>query len=433
MTGWIRNNRNNGKVGFLSLHDGTAFKNVQIVYTPETCDFVKVSHYPMGGAIEVKGDVVMTPDMPQPFELHLVSITLLGDVNEDYPLQKKRASFEFLRDEAYLRPRTNTFDALFRLRSVLAYAIHKFFQEREFVYVHTPEITGNDAEGAGQVFTVTTSAPDPINDFYGRRASLTVSGQLHVEAFAMAFKNVYTFGPTFRAEKSNTPRHASEFWMIEPEIAFADLDDDMALIEECIKYCVQYALDKCPDEMNFFNTYIDKTVLEKLHKVLSAPFRKMEYTEGIALLQKAVKEGHQFVNNDIYWGMDLQSEHERYLTEEIVKGPMFLINYPKEIKAFYMRENDDGKTVAACDLLVPGEGEIVGGSQREERYDVLKAKMDKIGNTKGLEWYLNLRKYGGCVHSGFGIGFDRLLMYISGVSNIRDTEPYPRNSSALKY
>ena len=312
-------------------------------------------------------------------------------------------------------------------------AVHTFFQDRGFVYVHTPEITGNDAEGAGSVFTVTTDAKDPINDFYGRRASLTVSGQLHVEAFAMAFKDVYTFGPTFRAEKSNTTRHASEFWMIEPELAFADLDDDMECIESCIKFCIKYVLDHCPDEMEFFNKWIDKGVLDKLHKVLQADFRKMEYTEGIALLQKAVAEGHKFVNNKIEWGMDLQSEHERYLTEEVVGGPVFLYNYPKEIKAFYMKENDDGKTVAAVDLLVPGEGEIVGGSQREERYDVLKAKMDKIGNTEGLEWYLNLRKYGGCVHSGFGIGFDRLLMYITGMANIRDTEPYPRTSNALKY
>ena len=430
--GWVRTNRNNGKIGFIALHDGTCFKNFQVVYE-NVPDFEKISHYPLSAAVEVKGAIVMTPGMQQPFEIHETSIALLGDVAEDYPLQKKRATFEYLRDEAYLRPRTNTFDALYRVRSVLAMAVHTFFQDNGFVYVHTPEITANDAEGAGQVFTVTTDAKDPINDFYGRRASLTVSGQLHVEAFAMAFKNVYTFGPTFRAEKSNTPRHASEFWMIEPEIAFADLDDDMDLIERSIKFCIQYVLDHCPDEMAFFNAFIDKTVLDKLHKVLAAPFTKMEYTEGIALLQKAVKEGHKFENNDIFWGMDLQSEHERYLTEEIVKGPMFLINYPKEIKAFYMRENEDGKTVAACDLLVPGEGEIVGGSQREERYDVLKAKMDKIGNTKGLEWYLNLRKYGGCKHAGFGIGFDRLLMYITGVANIRDTEPYPRTSSGLKY
>lgn len=431
--GWIRTNRDNGSVGFIELHDGTCFKSLQVVYSPDLKDFEKISHYNTGASIEVKGELVLTPGMKQPFEVHAKEVTLLGDVDADYPLQKKRHTFEYLRDEAYLRPRTNTFDAVFRVRSVLAMAVHTYFQGQGFVYVHTPEITANDAEGAGSVFTVTTDAKDPINDFYGRRASLTVSGQLHVEAFAMAFKDVYTFGPTFRAEKSNTPRHASEFWMIEPELAFADLDDDMACIEGSIKFCIQYVLDHCPDEMAFFNSFIAPGVLDKLHLVLSKPFRKMEYTEGIKILQDAVKAGHKFENNEIFWGMDLQSEHERYLTEEVVKGPTFLINYPKEIKAFYMRENADGKTVAACDLLVPGEGEIVGGSQREERYDILKAKMDKVGNTKGLEWYLNLRKYGTCIHSGFGIGFDRLLMYITGMANIRDTEPYPRNSSGLKY
>ncbi len=431
--GWVKTNRNNGKVGFLHMHDGTCFKNLQVVYTDGLSNYDEVSHYRLGTALKIKGDIVLTPNMPQPFEMHAKEVEMLGDVAEDYPLQKKKTSFEFLREEAYLRPRTNTFDALYRVRSVLAMAIHTFFQERDFVYVHTPIITGNDAEGAGQVFTVTTDSKDPINDFYGRRASLTVSGQLHVEAFALAFRNVYTFGPTFRAEKSNTPRHASEFWMIEPEIAFADLEDDMNLIEDLIKFCIDYVLEKCPDEMEFFNKWIDSTVLKKLDDVRHSSFKRMEYTEGIALLQKAVAEGHKFENSNIEWGMDLQSEHERYLTENVVKGPVFLINYPKDIKAFYMRLNDDGKTVAACDLLVPGEGEIVGGSQREERYDLLKAKMDEIGNSKGLEWYLNLRKYGGCKHAGFGLGFDRFLMYLTGVGNIRDTEPYPRTSSALKY
>lgn len=431
--GWVKTNRNSGKIGFIELHDGTCFKNLQLVYDSELKGFDAISHYNLASAIEAKGHLVLTPEMKQPFELHVSEIKLLGDVAPDYPLQKKKASFEFLRDEAYLRPRTNTFDALYRVRSVLAMGVHTYFQDHGFVYVHTPEITANDAEGAGSVFTVTTDAKDPINDFYGRRASLTVSGQLHVEAFALAFKDVYTFGPTFRAEKSNTPRHASEFWMIEPELAFADLDDDMACIEDSIKFCIRYVMEKCPDEMAFFEKWIAPGTMAKLNDVLSKPFRKMEYTEGIKLLQEAVKDGHKFDNSDIKWGMDLQSEHERYLTEQIVKGPMFLINYPKEIKSFYMRENEDGKTVAACDLLVPGEGEIVGGSQREERYDILKAKMEKAGNAKGLEWYLNLRKYGGCIHSGFGIGFDRLLMYITGVANIRDTEPYPRTSSSLKY
>ncbi len=432
--GWVRNNRNSGKVGFIALHDGTCFKNVQIVYDADKPFFEEASHFKMGSAIEIVGKIVLTPEMKQPFEIHATGATLLGDVADDYPLQKKKTSFEFLRDIAYLRPRTNTFDALFRVRSVLAMGVHTFFQDNGFVYVHTPEITANDAEGAGSVFSIITdSKEDPINDFFGRKASLTVSGQLHVEAFALAFKDVYTFGPTFRAEKSNTPRHASEFWMIEPELAFADLNDDMDCIESCIKFLIKWVMDKCPDEMDFFEKWIAPGTKEKLQKVLDTPFTKMEYTEGIKILQDAVKNGHKFENNNIEWGMDLQSEHERYLTEQYVKGPTFLINYPKEIKSFYMRENDDGKTVAAVDLLVPGEGEIVGGSQREERYDILKAKMDKLGNTKGLEWYLNLRKYGGCIHSGFGIGFDRLLMYITGIANIRDTEPYPRTSSALKY
>ncbi len=435
MAGWVRTNRNSGKIGFIELHDGTAFKSIQVVYSDALSDFSKISHYNTGASIEVKGKIVVTPNSKQPFEIHAEEVILLGDVASDYPLQKKRHSFEFLRDEAYLRPRTNTFDAVFRVRSVLAMAVHTYFQSRNFIYVHTPEITANDAEGAGQVFTVCTTENDKLSDtaFFGKRASLTVSGQLHVEAFALAFKDVYTFGPTFRAEKSNTTRHASEFWMIEPELAFADLEDDMDCIEDCIKFCINYVLTHCKDEMEFFDKWIAPGLLDKLNLVLSKPFTRMEYTEGIKILQDAVKDGHKFENNDIEWGMDLQSEHERYLTEQVVKGPTFLINYPKEIKAFYMRENDDGKTVAACDLLVPGEGEIVGGSQREERYEILKAKMEKQGNVKGLEWYLNLRKYGTCVHSGFGIGFDRLLMYITGMNNIRDTEPYPRNSSGIKY
>lgn len=433
VVGWVRTNRNSGKIGFIELHDGTCFKSIQIVYGSDLENFDAISHFNTGSSIGVHGKLVLTPNNKQPFEIQAEKVELIGSVDEDYPLQKKRHSLEYLREEAYLRPRANTFDAVFRVRSILAMGVHSYFQERGFVYVHTPEITANDAEGAGQVFTLTTDAKDPINDFFGRKASLTVSGQLHVEAFALAFKDVYTFGPTFRAEKSNTPRHASEFWMIEPEIAFADLDDDMALIEDCIKYLIRYVLDRCPDEMAFFNQWIAPGLLDKLNAVLSKNFTKMEYSEGILLLKEAVKNGHKFENPNIEWGMDLQSEHERYLTEEIAKGPLFVINYPKEIKSFYMRENEDGKTVAACDLLVPGEGEIVGGSEREDRYDILKAKMDKLGNTKGLEWYLNLRRYGGCRHAGFGIGFDRLLMYITGVGNIRDTEPYPRTSNALKY
>ncbi len=431
--GWVRTNRNSGKIGFIELHDGTCFKSVQVVYSSELANFDDISHFNTGSSISVRGKLVLTPEMKQPFEIQALEINLIGSVAEDYPLQKKRHSLEFLREEAYLRPRTNTFDAVFRVRSVLAMGVHSYFQDRGFVYVHTPEITGNDAEGAGSVFTLVTDGKDPYNEFFGRKASLTVSGQLHVEAFALAFKNVYTFGPTFRAEKSNTTRHASEFWMIEPELAFADLDDDMDCIEDCVKYLIKYVMDHCPDEMAFFNQWIAPGLLDKLNAVLASNFTKMEYSEGIELLKKAVASGVKFENSNIEWGMDLQSEHERYLTEKIVGGPTFLINYPKEIKAFYMRENDDGKTVAACDLLVPGEGEIVGGSEREDRYDLLKAKMDKLGNTKGLEWYLNLRKYGGCRHAGFGIGFDRLLMYITGIGNIRDTEPYPRTSNALKY
>ncbi len=436
LEGWIRTNRDSGSIGFISLNDGTCFKNLQVVYNDKLEGHDVVSHLLTGAAISVYGKIVLTPEMKQPFEIHAEKVEVLGDCSADYPLQKKRHTFEYLRDEAYLRPRTNTFAAVFRVRSVLALGIHEFFQGKGFVYVHTPEITGNDAEGAGQVFTLMTpDAEGKLSDteFFGRRASMTVSGQLHVEAFAMAFRDVYTFGPTFRAEKSNTTRHASEFWMIEPEIAFADLEDDMDLMEECIKFCVRYVMEKCPDEMAFFNERIAPGLFDKLNAVLEKPFRRMEYTEGIQILQDAVKAGHKFENSKIEWGMDLQSEHERYLTEEVVKGPVFLINYPKEIKAFYMRENDDGKTVAACDCLVPGEGEIIGGSQREERYEILEKKMEAIGNKEGLEWYLNLRKWGGCIHSGFGIGFDRLLMYLTGISNIRDTEPYPRTSSQLKY
>ncbi|MDY6094299.1 MAG: asparagine--tRNA ligase, partial [Candidatus Enteromonas sp.] len=377
LSGWVRTNRDSGSIGFIALNDGTCFKNIQIVYNGDLPNHDVVSHLLTGAAIGVKGALVFTPEMKQPFEIQAKEIEVLGECASDYPLQKKRHSFEYLREEAYLRPRTNTFTALYRLRSVLARGVHEFFQDRGFIYVHTPEITSNDAEGAGQVFSIAT--PDENGklsdtEFFGERASLTVSGQLHVEAFAMAFRDVYTFGPTFRAEKSNTPRHASEFWMIEPEIAFADLDDDMELMEDTIKFLIRYALDKCPEEMAFFDKMIAPGLLDKLHGVLATPFTKMTYTEGIEILQDAVKKGHKFESPNIYWGMDLQSEHERYLTEEVVKGPMFLINYPKEIKSFYMRENDDGKTVAACDCLVPGEGEIIGGSQREERYDILKRK-----------------------------------------------------------
>lgn len=431
--GWVKTNRNNGSVGFIEFNDGTYFKNAQLVYLKDQLsNFEAVGKFATGAAIDITGTLELTPQNKQPFEIKIVKASLVGDAPEDYPLQKKRHGFEFLRDIAHLRPRTNTFSALYRVRSVLSMAIHQFFQDRGFVYVHAPIITGNDAEGAGQVFKVLVDEKKP-NDFFGKPASLTVSGQLHVEAFALTFKDVYTFGPTFRAEESNTPRHASEFWMIEPEIAFADLNDDMALIEDCVKYCIDYVTKRCPEEIDFFNQFIDTTVKVRLAEVLKTPFKKLSYTEGIDLLKKAKASGHKFDNPNIEWGMDLQTEHERYLTEVVVKGPVFLINYPKDIKAFYMRLNDDGKTVAACDLLVPGVGELVGGSQREERYDLLKKRMEEMHNLKGLEWYLDLRKYGGCQHAGFGIGFDRLLMYITGVTNIRDSQPYPRTPGSLLY
>lgn len=433
LQGWIRTNRDNGSVGFIEFNDGTYFKNVQLVYTKDTKNNREISALRNGCAIEVIGKVKLTPENKQPFEIEIQEVTLAGDCDEDYPLQKKRHSFEFLREIAHIRPRGNTFQAVFRIRSVLSFAIHQFFQERGFLYVHTPEITTNDGEGAGNVFDVTThDTKDPF-EFYGRKVNLTVTGQLHVEPFALAFRDVYTFGPVFRAEHSNTVRHASEFWMIEPEMAFCDLNDNMNVIEDCIKYCINYVMTACPEEMKFFNTMIDPTLIERLNHVLNSDFKKMTYTEGVEILQNAVKSGVKFENSNIYWGMDLQSEHERYLTEKVVNGPLFLIDYPEEIKAFYMKRNPDGKTVAACDLLVPAVGELVGGSQREEKYDILKGKMDKMGITSGLEWYLDTRKYGGCVHSGFGIGFDRLLMYVTGMQNIRDVQPYPRTSGSIKY
>ena len=433
LQGWVRTNRDNGSIGFIEFNDGTYFKNVQLVYTPDCGNYAVVTALRTGAAIKVNGEIVLTPENKQPFEIKVLDCELLGEVQDDYPLQKKRHSFEFLREIAHLRPRTNTFMAVYRVRSVLSMAIHEFFQERGFIYVHTPLITTNDGEGAGQVFDVTTqNSKDPF-EFYGKKVNLTVTGQLHVEPLALTFKDVYTFGPVFRAEHSNTIRHASEFWMIEPEIAFADLEDNMNLIEDCVKYCIDYVMQSCPEEMKFFNTMIDKTLIERLLHVSNSDFKRMSYTEAVEILKKAVESGHKFENSNIEWGMDLQSEHERYITEQVVNGPVFLTDYPKEIKAFYMRENSDGKTVAACDLLVPAVGELVGGSQREERYDVLKAKMDNLGITNGLEWYLDTRRYGGCKHSGFGIGFDRLLMYVTGMNNIRDVQPYPRTSNTIKY
>ena len=433
LQGWVRTNRNNGQIGFIEFNDGSYFKNVQLVYSKDTKDYDLISSIRNGCAIEVIGKVKLTPEMKQPFEIEISELTLAGDCDEDYPLQKKRHSFEFLREIAHIRPRGNTFQAVYRVRSVLSFAIHQFFQERGFIYVHTPLITTNDGEGAGNVFDVTTHDTKDPYSFYGRKVNLTVTGQLHVEPFALAFKNVYTFGPAFRAEHSNTVRHASEFWMIEPEMAFTDLSGNMDVIEDCVKYCINYVMEACPEEMNFFNTMIDPTLKERLNHVLNSEFKRMSYSEGIEILQKAVKDGVKFDNPNIEWGMDLQSEHERYLTEKIINGPLFLTDYPEAIKAFYMKINPDGKTVAACDLLVPAVGELVGGSQREENYEVLKNKMDKLGLTEGLEWYLDTRKYGGCVHSGFGIGFDRLLMYVTGMQNIRDVQPYPRTSGSIKY
>ena len=432
LQGWIRTNRSSGKLGFIELNDGTYFRNVQLVYDSALSNFNEVEKYTTGTAISVVGKFVYTPEGKQPFEIAVTEVTVEGLCDSDYPLQKKRHSFEFMREIPHLRPRANSFYAIFRLRSVLSMAIHEFFQNQGFVYVHTPIITGNDAEGAGECFTVTTREDGAYEeDFFGKHASLTVSGQLHVEAFAMAFRDVYTFGPTFRAENSNTTRHASEFWMIEPEIAFADLDDDMDLIEDMIKYCIEYVLENAPEEMAFFEKMIDKECVKRIKAVHDSEFKRMTYTEAIEILKKA---DHKFENNHIEWGMDLQSEHERYICEQVVHGPVFLIDYPKDIKAFYMRINDDGKTVAACDLLVPGVGELVGGSQREERYDVLAKRMEEMGMAKEhLEWYMDLRRFGGCKHAGFGLGFDRFLMYLSGMTNIRDVEPFPRTPRNLNF
>ena len=431
LEGWIRTNRDNGSIGFIELNDGTYFKNVQIVYNPSLENHDEVVKLLTGSSIKVTGKFVKTPENKQPFEIQATEIIIDGKADDSYPLQKKRHTFEYLREIPHLRPRTNTFMAVYRVRSVLSMAIHEFFQGQGFVYVHTPIITGNDAEGAGETFTVTTR--DDANyeeDFFGKHSSLTVSGQLHVEAFAMAFRDVYTFGPTFRAENSNTKTHANEFWMIEPEIAFADLEDDMELIEDCVKFCIKYVMDNCPEEINFFNSMIDKTLIERLTHVMNSDFRRMPYTEAVEILKNAPVK----FENKVFWGMDFNTEHERYICEEVVKGPVFLTDYPKDIKAFYMRANDDGKTVAACDLLVPHVGELVGGSQREERLDILENRMKELGmDTKGYEWYLDLRRYGGCKHAGFGIGFERMIMYLTGMENIRDVLPYPRTPKNLIY
>ncbi|MDF9866609.1 asparaginyl-tRNA synthetase [Bacilli bacterium PM5-3] len=425
LEGWIKTNRDNGSIGFIELNDGTCFKSCQLVYNKDVVkNYDEVSKFLTGCGISVKGKLVLTPDAKQPFEIQCEEISLEAPCDDTYPLQKKRHSLEYLREIPHLRPRTNTFQAVMRIRSVLSMAIHEFYQSQGFIYVHAPIITANDAEGAGEAFIVTTREDgDYAKDFFGKKASLTVSGQLHVEAYALAFRDTYTFGPTFRAEPSNTARHASEFWMIEPEISFADLNDNMDLIEDMVRFCIEYVLKLCPDEMAFCDQFLQEGIIERLQKVVDSEFVRMPYTEAIDILEKS---GVDF-EYPVSWGMDLQSEHERYICEKVIDGPVFLTDYPKDIKAFYMRLNDDGKTVAACDLLVPGIGELVGGSQREERYDELLERMKDMNiPVEGMEWYLDLRKYGGVKHSGFGLGFERFLMYITGVANIRDVLPYPR-------
>ncbi|MGB4984785.1 MAG: asparagine--tRNA ligase [Erysipelotrichaceae bacterium] len=431
LQGWIRTNRCNGSIGFIELNDGTYFKNAQLVYQPSLDNFSEVEKLLTSSAISITGKFIHTPDNKQPFEIAVTQIEIEGICENTYPLQKKRHSFEYLREISHLRPRSNTFSAVFRVRSVLSMAIHEFFQNQGFIYVHTPIITSNDAEGAGEAFTVTTRSDGKYDkDFFGKHSSLTVSGQLHAEAYALAFRDVYTFGPTFRAENSNTSRHAAEFWMIEPEIAFANLDDDMNLIEDMVKYCINYVLENCPEEMKFFDQFIEKGLLEKLNKVISSDFKVMSYTQAVDILRNANVD----FEYPVEWGTDLQSEHERYLCETVVDGPLFLVDYPKDIKAFYMRLNEDNKTVAACDLLMPSIGELVGGSQREERLDFLEKRMDEMNIKKdSLQWYLDLRRYGGCKHAGFGLGFERFLMYITGVSNIRDVVPFSRTAKNLLF
>lgn len=439
--GWIKNSRFSKNVGFIELNDGTFFNPVQIVVGKDNEDFEKSEKLKLSSAIIVVGKLVLTPNSKQPFEIQASKVIVEGESTDDYPLQKKRHTFEFLRTILHLRPRTNTFNAVFRVRSRLAFAIHKFFNERGFVYVHTPIITGSDAEGAGEMFRVTTLDLDNLpkddngnidfsQDFFSKSTNLTVSGQLQAEAYALAFRNVYTFGPTFRSEHSNTPRHAAEFWMMEPEICFADLDDVCSLAEDMVRYIIKDVMENCEEEIKFFNSFVDKNLIERLTKVANKSFIKLTYTEAIDILQKS---GEKF-EYPVEWGMDLQTEHEKYLSEKVVDGPVFVTDYPKEIKAFYMRLNDDKKTVAATDLLVPGIGELIGGSQREERFELLDQKMDELGfNKEEYKWYLDLRKYGGVKHGGFGLGFERMVMYMTGMSNIRDVIPFPRTVGHCEY
>lgn len=437
--GWIRKSRESKNIGFLEINDGTFFEHVQIVVDSKLENFKEIFQLGLSAAIEVEGKLVLTQGGKQKFEIQANSIRILHDSDKDYPLQNKRHTLEYLRTLPSLRARTNTYNAVFRTRSEIAFTIHEFFNKRGFVYVHTPIITASDAEGAGEMFQVTTfdMADVPLNDqkevdfrkdFFGSHANLTVSGQLEVEGYAMSFGNVYTFGPTFRAENSNTPRHAAEFWMVEPEISFAELSDVMDLAEDMVKYIIKTVMDKLPEEMKFFNQFIDKGLIERLNNVLNSEFARITYTEAVELIQKSKKE----FKYPVQWGSDLQTEHERYLSEEVFHGPVFVTNYPAEIKSFYMRLNDDNKTVAACDLLVPGVGELIGGSQREEREEVLLKLMDKKGIiSKDYQWYTDLRRFGGCKHGGYGLGFERMVMYMTGMKNIRDVIPYPRTVNSM--
>ncbi len=442
VAGWARSIRDSKAFGFIELNDGSCFKNTQIVFERETlANYDEIAKSNVGCSLIVTGEVVLTPENKQPYEIKAKEIAVEGESTPDYPLQKKRHTVEFLREIAYLRPRTNLFGAAFRIRSEAAFAIHRFFHERGFVYVHTPIITGSDCEGAGAMFQVTTldmdelakegKAPDYKKDFFGKKASLTVSGQLNAETYAMAFGNVYTFGPTFRAEHSNTARHAAEFWMIEPEMAFCDLAGDMDVAEDMVKAIITHVMETCADELAFLNQFVDKGLLDRLKNVSENAFVRLTYTEAIEILKQ---NADKFDDKNIFWGKDLQSEHERFLTESVYKKPVFLTDYPKEIKAFYMKQNPDGKTVAAADLLVPGIGELIGGSQREENYEKLESRIKELGmNPADYSWYLNLRRYGGTTHSGFGLGFERMVMYLTGIANIRDVVPFPRTVSNLEY
>ena len=441
VAGWIRTSRMSKNFGFIELNDGSFFKNMQIVIDEKLENFKEIGKLPISTSLLIEGTLVATQNAKQPVEIQATKIVVEGESDNSYPLQKKRHTVEYLRTIAHLRPRSNLFSAAFRVRSVAAYAIHKFFQDRNFVYAHSPIITGSDCEGAGEMFRLTTldlndvpktedGKVDYSQDFFGKEANLTVSGQLNAEIMALAFRNVYTFGPTFRAENSYTGRHASEFWMIEPEIAFADLEDNMELAEDMIKYIINYVLENCPEEMEFFNSFVDKGLLERLHKIVNSEFTRITYTKAIELL---LESGQKF-EYPVEWGCDLQTEHERYITEQIFNAPVFVTDYPKEIKAFYMRMNEDGKTVRAMDLLVPGVGEIIGDSQREERYDLLMDRIKECGlNEEDYWWYLELRKYGTATHSGFGLGFERIIMYLTGISNIRDVIPFPRTPKNAEF